>query len=148
MDKYNNSLNPKGVYLTVLKKQNNCALIYVYRVSHLKSDLKKECVKCLLSTYGYSDFSAHGAIEKLKEHFNTSEKFPHEIGLFLGYPPDDVHAFIKNSGRNFIFTGCWKVYHNEFEAVKTFAKFDKCKQIYCRLWKEGMRTVQQLTVAA
>ena len=70
-----------------------------------------------------------------------------EIGLFLGYPVEDVLGFIENAGQNCKCCGCWKVYCNECEAVRTFARYKKCRDIYKRLWQEG-RSVLQLTVAA
>ena len=78
---------------------------------------------------------------------NSSKTFPHEIGVFLGYPLEDVIGFIKNSGQNSICTGCWKVYYNECEALKLFKRYKKCREVYQRLFKQG-KTVLQLTVAA
>ena len=69
------------------------------------------------------------------------------IGLFLGYPLGDVIGFIKNAGQNCKCVGCWKVYYNECEAIKAFARFKKCTNVYVRLWNQG-RSVRQLTVAA
>ena len=42
--------------------------------------------------------------------------FPHEIGLFLGYPFEDVMGFIENKGENYLCSGCWKVYSCEQDA--------------------------------
>ena len=56
-------------------------------------------------------------------------KFPHEIGLFLSYPPEDVLGFILNKACNHKCIGCWKVYGDEqaaktsFEGTKNAAKF-------------------------
>ena len=73
-------------------------------------------------------------------------EFPHEIGLFLGYPPEDVKGFIENHAKNYKFTGYWKVYGDEAEAKKLFDRYRKCTQLYTRLWHGG-RTVERLTVA-
>lgn len=54
--------------------------------------------------------------------------FPHEVGLFLGYPLQDVQGYIKNHGRSSLYTGYWKVYHDVEGAKKRFALFDMCKQ--------------------
>jgi hypothetical protein len=86
-------------------------------------------------------------IEKLKEGLMRSACFPHEIGLFLGYPLEDVVGFIENSGQNCICTGCWKVYHNEDEARKLFERYDKCTKVYMRLFAEG-KPIERLIVAA
>ena len=31
--------------------------------------------------------------------------FPHEIGLLLGYPVEDVLGFIRHQGKNYLYTG-------------------------------------------
>ena len=59
-----------------------------------------------------------------------------------GYEYTDVE---ENSGRNCICSGCWKVYQNAAEAIRTFQRFKKCKEVYVRLWSEG-KSVWQLTV--
>lgn len=40
------------------------------------------------------------------------EDFPHEMGILLGYPVEDVEGFIINNGKNELYTGYWKVYDN------------------------------------
>lgn len=96
--------------------------------------------------YGYENPTAKQAVAMLRKRFATDDGFPHEIGLFLGYPLGDVMGYIENAGRNSKCSGCWKVYCNECEAMKLFAKFDKCKNVYRQLFAEGRRSVAQLTV--
>lgn len=36
-----------------------------------------------------------------------------EVGLFLGYPPEDVRCFMNDSRRGVKCTGCWKAYGDE-----------------------------------
>ena len=73
--------------------------------------------------------------------------FPHEIGVFLGYPIEDVIGFINNKGCNFKCCGYWKVYGDKEKAIKEFARYDKCRMIYTKLWNQG-RSILKLTVAA
>ena len=87
------------------------------------------------------------AMMRTKRRLFENRSFPHEIGLFLGYPLDDVIGFIRNEGRNCKYTGFWKVYCNEEEAARIFEKFRKCRDVYMRLWQQG-KSVLQLTVAA
>jgi hypothetical protein len=101
-----------------------------------------------LTDYGYENTDVDYAINRLKSRLSVSKEFPHEIGIFLDYPLGDVIGFIENAGSNSKCTGCWKVYCNECEAVKTFSKFNKCKEVYTRLWSEGKRNILQLTVVA
>ena len=48
----------------------------------------------------------------LKYRFESLQKTPHEIGVFLGYPIWDVKGFIDNKGKDFKYCGTWKVYNN------------------------------------
>ncbi|GLB32285.1 hypothetical protein LAD12857_42080 [Lacrimispora amygdalina] len=143
----NLQLGEKGISLIELYRRGNKALIYVYRKSHLMKDLNRPGVSRFLKNYGYETMDVDLALARLKIRLKEEEGFPHEIGLFLGYPLGDVIGFIRNSGKNCKCLGCWKVYCNECEAVKTFARYQKCRTIYSRLWRNG-RTVWQLTVAA
>ncbi len=142
----NMKLNKKDVVVSVMTKMDGRALIYVYRRSKLKQELEKKETAEFLDKYGYGGLSAEKSVAKLKKRLLESNDFPHEIGVFLGYPLGDVVGFIENEGRNCKCSGCWKVYCNENEAVKTFEKYKKCTTIYRRLYETG-RTVLQLTVA-
>ncbi len=37
--------------------------------------------------------------ERYRAHMEGKGDFPHEIGLLLGYPPEDVIGFIENRGQ-------------------------------------------------
>lgn len=141
-------LEDKGVTLTLLSRKKGTALIYVCRKGRLQADLRKPGVARFLKGYGYTCTDVNRALARLKERIAAGGGFPHEIGIFLGYPLEDVTGFIHNSGQNCKCAGCWKAYCNAGEARRTFAKYKKCTAIYTRLWREGRRSVRQLTVAA
>ncbi len=142
----NRQLNCKGVFIEALRTRNSRALILVYRKSKLEEDLQRSGVPEFLSRYGYIGNSLADHIEHLKYRFTSAKDFPHEVGIFLGYPLRDVIGFIENAGLNSKCTGCWKVYSDECEATKLFIKYRKCSGIYRRLLSCG-RSVVQLTVA-
>lgn len=144
---WNRQLREKGLFMTVLQKRTDRALIYVFRKSHLQEVLHRTGVRAFLLQYGYPDIEVESALKQLKIRLGTSESFPHEIGLFLGYPLGDVIGFIQNAGKNCKYAGYWKVYCNENETKKLFCQFRKCQEIYVRLWNQG-KTVRQLAVAA
>jgi hypothetical protein len=54
--------------------------------------------------------------------------FPHEIGVFLGYPASDVAAFIRFGGKNFALCRYWKVYHDVEAARRKFSAIDEAKR--------------------
>ena len=76
----------------------------------------------------------------------ADDAFPQEVGFFLGYPPEDVCGFIEQGARNYKCVGCWKVYGDEQQARKTFAKYKKCIDAYCRRYAAG-QSVEWLIVA-
>lgn len=145
-DKWREQLKNKGVSMTILHRSEKRVLIYVYRRELLKRDLKKHEVSEFLKIYGYEQRSVEKDIEHLKSRLGRDGEFPHEIGLFLGYPLGDVTGFIENGGRNSKCGGYWQVYCNESETEKLFASFSKCIDIYKQLFDQG-KTVSQLTVA-
>lgn len=137
----------KGVMLTILREREGRLLVYIYRERRLRQDLSHPEARCILCREGYRWETLQEALETLKQRLGKGEGFPHEIGLFLGYPPEDVQGFIQHRGRNCKCTGCWKVYGDEQQAVRQFARFKKCRDIYLRLFCDG-RSLTQLTVAS
>lgn len=147
IQKWNGRLSGKGLTIIRLSEKNDRSLIYVFRENKLLHDLNCPKINVFLRNNGYPATDVDSAISTLRTHLNELDEFPHEIGVFLGYPIDDVLGFISNKGRNYKCCGCWKVYRNEREAEKTFARFRKCETVYMRLWKQGWSALQ-LTVTS
>ena len=143
---WNEAFRGKGIELISLKSEKGMNLIYVCRKDRLREDLGKEGVAAFLSSYGYRSTDAEKAIGRLRERLSSSDGFPHEIGLFLGYPLSDVKGFIENRGKNAKCTGFWKVYGDETAAKKCFAAFHKCRRIYSELWKTNRKSLAELAV--
>ena len=101
----NKRLVPKGVRVIPLKLSDNRVLLYVYRPNKLKLDLAAEDASKILKEYGYSLESPAQCVAYLSQRLYASKEFPHEIGLFLGYPPEDVRGFIDNHAKS-ISVGC------------------------------------------
>ena len=140
-------LRDRGVTMTILKVCKGKALIYLYRAQELEKALACDGVRRLLRVCGYDRYDVDGALDTLKARLNNLDAFPHEIGIFLGYPLEDVLGFIENGGRNCLSCGCWKVYSNECEALKAFERYEKCKAVYQRLFASGC-PLTRFTVAA
>ncbi|BAL01599.1 hypothetical protein OBV_44000 [Oscillibacter valericigenes Sjm18-20] len=143
----NQALKPKGLCAMPLRYMNGRALIYLFRPDQLKRDLSNMDAVSILLASGYQNTKPVECLSELIRRLNGGGEFPHEIGLFLGYPPEDVRGFIENRARNFKCVGCWKVYGDAGAAKKRFAQYKKCTDIYCRCWKNG-RSITQLAVPA
>ena len=146
LEALNQLLNKKGIYFTILKIMKNKALIFVYRKNVLIELLSNSEIQEFLLGFGYEDFNLEACFFILKKHLLNSD-FPHEIGVFLGYPLNDIEAFIKYKGTDFKCVGCWKVYTNELEAKKVFTTFNKCTKIYLECARNGFN-LKRLTVAS
>ena len=142
----NRKLVPRGIRILPLRVCGGRALIYTYRPHALESDLADQRVRELLLQYGYTPENLNACVLHLIYRLRTAEEFPHEIGLFLSYPPEDVLGFIHNKAGNHKCLGCWKVYGNEQEARSIFEKYNLCSETYFQQWKEG-KSIEQLTVA-
>lgn len=82
----------------------------------------------------------------LKTRMSLQKGFPHEIGIFLGYPLEDVKGFIENSGRHFKICGQWKVYSDTKRAEKLFAKYAECSDRFCACLSQG-QSIEDLVKA-
>ena len=82
---------------------------------------------------------------KLIERLRAYDEFPHEIGLFLSYPPEDVKGFIEHHAADFKYAGLWKVYGDEQRARDLFAKYQRCTEIYFQRLHAGS-SIAQLAV--
>jgi len=114
------------------------ALIYIYRPGRLQSDLDVGEAKDFLLRFGYEESSLDGCISRLADRIYECDEFPHEIGLFLGYPPEDVKGFIELGGRNSKASGYWKVYGDVDRAQKQFERFSKCTGVYLECLGRGL----------
>ena len=141
----NRLLREKGIRVVILRKTDKKALLYLYRPDFLERDLGSPKARRILEEKGYCCRSAGNCIVQLIRQMAQDNEFPHEVGLFLGYPPEDVQCFMQDSRLGVKCTGCWKAYGNEKEAQKTFAKFRKCTDVYRRELSRG-RSLLQLTV--
>ena len=142
----NNMLNEKGLYCEVMRLRQTSALIYVYRHQQLADDLARVESQQVLSSIGYDSEEIRLCLDVLKERLCYQEAFPHEIGLFLGYPIEDVIGFMRHQGKNSKHTGYWKVYGDVIESMKLFSQFKKCKNIYKERFGRGV-SIQHLIVA-
>ena len=121
------------------------ALLYLYRPNRLSRDLSRREAGRLLDRAGYRREDPRACLRELSRRLRRGEEFPHEIGLFLGYPPEDVAGFMEHRGKGFKCAGCWKVYGDEGAARRRFQVYKSCTGNYCTRWARGA-SLEALTV--
>ena len=143
---WNRCLSRNGLRLLPLAQQAGRTLIYFYRPSALARDLLRPDVRALLSPQGYPCPDPERCIICLSRRLRQQTEFPHEIGLFLGYPPEDVEGFIDQGPDGCKATGCWKVYGDVDAARKKFEAYKKCTRVYCSCHERGA-DIERLAVS-
>lgn len=141
----NRRLHSKGIIVLPVKHIDGRVLVYVYRPKLLKAYLSRENVRAILTHFGYDTDNVNSCIRRMISRLE-GDTFPHEIGLFLGYPPEDVQGFIDNNGKNFKVCGMWKVYGDECKCCKLFAQYNMCTRSYLEAYRSG-NTIERLAVA-
>lgn len=141
----NRILVPKGLRLIPLRFHKGKVLVYLYRPDQLENDLTDCTAAHLLRQCGYSLKNGNCCIVELIDRLNSDNSFPHEIGLFLGYPPEDVDGFMNKSSSAFKYSGLWKVYGDVDKAKRTFETYRRCSEYYRYRWQKG-NTLEQLAV--
>lgn len=136
---YNRLFQPKGVSFRFLRVCEHRALLLVYRGDLLEEQLREPLAAKLLLQDGYPmEAELEVMLDQLSMHLQREVDFPHEIGLFLGYPPEDVQGFQQYRGQNCKLCGYWKVYSDVSRAQKLFSLYDHCRATLCRRLARGM----------
>lgn len=144
---FNKKAITKGLTLQCLCECKNKKLLLLYNKQILESNLRKPDYIRVLKNYGYTEkMSLDDMLNRLSDRIRQSESFPHEIGLFLGYPIEDVCGFIENRGENFKLCGYWKVYGDEKKAERTFNNYNKCRDFVCNKLSEGYNLFEVLKI--
>lgn len=121
-----------GYHVKVLLTRDGKVSMLVYDLTKLSQYLCRSDVRELLRTFGYQAFSfrqlMESFVERYRQYGEGEIEYPHETGLFLGYPAADVEGFVKNQGKNFLHSGYWKVYRDAQSMKALFAQFEEAKR--------------------
>lgn len=144
---WNRRLSPLGLSVRVLLERpgSGFMIVYVFRRGHLERILDGQDCRNFLARTGYCPADLDGLLEQLAGRLETRTEFPHEIGVFLGYPIRDVVGFIENHGRNFTCRGFWKSYSDPAEMQACFDCYRKCVRTYVTLFEQGV-SLEELAV--
>lgn len=143
----NCQFNKIGVCFEVICECEKRILVFVFRPALLQNYLCSDGIKTLLSSCGYPETAElWHKLEHLKTRMKNAS-FPHEIGAFLGYPVEDIYAFINHKDEGLLFVGEWKVYSNPESAKKSFNRYSSCRTALVKRVCEG-RALAEIFKAA
>ncbi|MBI1921745.1 MAG: DUF3793 family protein [Geobacter sp.] len=117
-----------GLAARELVDRGDSVLLLLYSPSALEGLLRKPNAAAVLKRAGYADFTApESALNELASRFSGGE-FPHEIGVFLGYPLKDVAGFMGWVHIPFTCQGPWKIYGDPRESLRLAETFRCCRK--------------------
>ncbi len=135
----------KGISVFRLAEGTEYVLMLFYRAATLRRLLDRHEARQLLQQFGYDEENTLAEqLEILRVRMQLQKSFPHEVGLFLGYPPQDVRGFIEHKGQDFSYSGYWKVYSNELAARALFKRYAACTEEFCLKLQEGIPMAELL----
>ena len=130
-DELHNILSGSGISYRRLSAAEGRCLVLFYREKELSEYVNRVGIRSFIREFGYIEMGLDEMLERLSCRtalFSREEiGYPHEIGIFFGYPVEDVQGFIRNAGREYLFLGYWKVYSNPMAAKMIFKEYDQAK---------------------
>lgn len=135
-------LNRTGISYYRLIQTRTKTTFLLFRRNELEEFLSDENVRNVLMKAGYKSLQIDKILRtfslRYEAYMQGDKSFPHEMGLLLGYPVEDVVGFVENNGKNFLYSGYWKVYENQKAKVKLFDKFKVAEETLIHLLSNGL----------
>lgn len=135
-------LNRTGISYYRLIQTRTKTTFLLFRRNELEEFLSDENVRNVLMKAGYKSLQIDKILRtfslRYEAYIQGDKSFPHEMGLLLGYPVEDVVGFVENNGKNFLYSGYWKVYENQKDKVKLFDKFKVAEETLIHLLSNGL----------
>lgn len=135
-------LKNSNISFAFLVRTKEKTTLLLYREHLLMEYLSDPKVIRLLSSMGYENINFISLLKSVQkqyeEYIHNKAGFPHELGLLLGYPSEDVKGYMDNFGKNALYTGYWQVYENPEDKICLFEKFEAAKEKLIRLLSGGI----------
>ena len=135
-------LRRSGISFFRLLRTGEKVTFLLFRKNPLEAYLKQQEVEAMLAEAGYAELSLGNILSTFQKRYahymSAGGRFPHEMGLLLGYPAEDVKGFVEKEGKNFLYSGYWKVYADVEEKRRLFQKFENAKETVIQLLSYGV----------
>ncbi len=133
----------------ILGSYRGRGLVLCFREKELEEYMNRPEIGRFLAVYDYCGEGIRDLLGRLSErvrgYVERGEEFPHEIGVFLDYPLEDVRGFIESGGKRSFLSGYWKVYDNPAKAQLLFWVYDRAKRSAVNEFLAG-KSVREIAV--
>ncbi|UPU34822.1 DUF3793 family protein [Geomonas paludis] len=120
-------LEESGLKVRVLDDRGSSILLLLYSQEALGALLAQKSVRSILGKAGYDNVHDFDAVLDELEARVTGEGFPHEIGVFLGYPLKDVIGFMGWAPLAFTCQGPWKIFGKPEQSLRLAECHRECR---------------------
>ncbi|HEY8390462.1 MAG TPA: DUF3793 family protein [Clostridia bacterium] len=143
-------LAAEGLEMMYMYKCKSSHVIFIFNREMLDDIINKKEIKSFLTRYSYPtdcglDIHLQHLKKRLNEYVQGENVFPHEVGIFLGYPYEDVRDFIQ-SKKDCCFSGYWKVFNNPQEALKIMQNYSLAQKQVLYAHDNGKRFFEFLGI--
>ena len=129
----------------VLQTRERALLLLCYNPACLEQHLSHAGIRSLLRKAGYAaDAPGEVLVDELCRRIRTHDSFPHEIGLFIGYPAKDVAAFMGLIKLPFTCQGPWKMFGNPARSLGLAEQHRCCRQRMSSILASGNHEALEL----
>lgn len=139
---YASRLAQDGVRLVWLAERPEGPMLLAWRPDRVASLLGDARSREFLVRAGLPSDGAETLVSalvgRLRAYYAGRRDFPHELGLVLGYPVEDVEGFMADGGRNAVACGRWKVYGDPAVARRRFEELGRAERRCRQLYAEGV----------
>lgn len=127
-----NLLFREGIAFCILLITENRAVLLVYERKKLENYVFSGEAWPFMCRAGYRGMSMSEILDCFKTRYRAfmvnGSQFPHEMGILLGYPIEDVAGFVEHKGENCLYSGYWKVYGNVEAKKHLFRMFEQAQE--------------------
>lgn len=124
-------LSKSDISYSILYRDGEKTTVFLYCRKALMFYVAQPGVRGMFEEYGYPELSFDGLLRFFRQRYiayrRQQSEFPHEMGLFLGYPIEDVKGFMEQNGQNSLYSGYWKVYQNLPKKLSIFQGYDDAR---------------------
>ncbi len=136
-EQWKQTLFIRGFSSFAIKLSDTSIAIFVCNVCWERKILGDSLVHSYLLEKDYHSNGVFDFIQEFSNHLQTENGFPHEIGVLLGYPVDDVIEFENHQGKNCKYCGQWKSYNDIENARQCHCRYKNCSGFCEKLYNEG-----------
>lgn len=142
-------LRPHGMALRPLRDcpEGRGCLLFLWRGERVRRILSQRENRAFLRSRGYRDLTEEAVLEELSRRLCAGGEYPHEVGLLLGYPLEDVTGFIRCGGKDFTCCGAWKVYGDPDRAQAYFDRCHTCTREWRKRYLDGSSVLELIASA-